>query len=85
MNIYEYSNEAMDKVLADGRVKVEEDERRACYVEAQKLLVQDLPMVPLSEMMIATPYYSYVKGHPLDENPIDKAGYKESTYVSLDK
>lgn len=85
MNIYEYSNEAMDKVLADGRVKVEEDERRACYVEAQKLLVQDLPMVPLSEMMIATPYYSYVKGHPLDENTIDKAGYKEYTYVSLDK
>lgn len=85
MNIYEYKNDKMDQVLADGRVKVGEEERRECYVEAQRLLVEDLPMVPLSEMMLVTPYYSYVKGHPLDEDTIDKVGYKEYTYVWLDK
>lgn len=85
MNIYEYKNDKMDQVLADGRVKVGEEERKECYVEAQRLLVEDLPMIPLSEMMLVTPYYSYVKGHPLDEDTIDKVGYKEYTYVWLDK
>lgn len=85
MNIYNYSNEVLDKELADGSLKVSKEERRPHYVNAQKILIEDLPMVPLSEMMIVTPYYSYIKGHPLSEEAIANTGYKEYNYIWLDK
>lgn len=85
MNIYEYSNAELDEKLAEGKAKVTHEERRDPYIRAQQILIEDLPMVPLSEMMIVTPYYSYVKGHPLSDEAIDKAGYKEYTYIWLDK
>lgn len=85
MNIYNYSNEALDKELADGRLKVSNEDRRPHYVNAQKILIEDLPMIPLSEMMIVTPYYSYIKGHPLSEEAIAYTGYKEYNYIWLDK
>lgn len=85
MNIYNYINKDIDKELADGKLKVSHEERRPHYVKAQKILVEDLPMIPLSEMMILTPYYSYIKGHPLSEEAINKTGYKEYNYIWLDK
>lgn len=85
MNIYEYVNETIDKELSDGRLKVSHEDRRDHYVKAQKILVEDLPMIPLSEMMMVTPYYSYIKGHPLSDEAIDITGYKEYTYIWLDK
>lgn len=85
MNIYEYANEELDQLLAEGRTKVTHEDRKEPYLRAQQILIEDLPMVPLSEMMLVTPYYSYVKGHPLSDEAIDKAGYKEYTYIWLDK
>lgn len=85
MNIYNYANEEIDKELAAGRLKVTQEDRRPHYINAQRILVEDLPMIPLSEMMILTPYYSYIKGHPLSEEAIDFTGYKEYNYIWLDK
>lgn len=85
MNIYNYSNEKLDQELEDGRVLSKMEDRAPHYKEAQKILTEDLPMIPLSEMMIVTPYYSYIKGHPLSEEAIDYTGYKEYNYIWLDK
>lgn len=85
MNIYNYSNPEIDKAFENGRLNVKDEDRKPYYQDAQRILVEDIPMVPISEMMIVTPYQAYVEGHPLSEEAIDKAGFYEHTYVWINQ
>src|SRR5699024_11967950 len=46
-NRWNYSNPELDEVLEAGRQESDEDAREEYYVEAQDILVNDLPITPL--------------------------------------
>ena len=85
MNIYNYANDELDENLLNASVKVTEEERAPFYQEAQRILIEDLPMVPISEWMMVDPFQAYIKGHPMSEEAIDKTGFYEYTYLWIDK
>lgn len=85
MNIMKYSNKKLDEVLKNGAIKVSQEERAPFYNEAQKIIVQDMPMVPISEWISVLPYQSYIMGHPTSPEAIDKTGFDEYTYVWINK
>lgn len=63
LNMMGYSNPAVDEALARG-VQVAQEERADYYFEAQALLAQDLPFVPLAEMVAMSVHRDFVKGLP---------------------
>jgi peptide/nickel transport system substrate-binding protein len=46
-NRYFYSNPGLDELLIDGRTTFDQDQRYQIYNEAQQLLLQDTPLIPL--------------------------------------
>jgi len=53
-NFAKYSNPELDKLLDDGRTNLEQSKRAQAYMDAQKILVQDQPMIVLySQSQIA--------------------------------
>ncbi|MDY0409296.1 periplasmic substrate-binding domain-containing protein [Paracerasibacillus soli] len=42
-----YENKEVDRLLDEAKVAVDQDEREAMYKEAQALIAEDVPMVPL--------------------------------------
>lgn len=46
-NRWRYRNARFDAVLERGRTTIPRDERRAIYAEAQRMLAEDLPVIPL--------------------------------------
>jgi len=85
MNIYNYSNEELDQNLIDAFAQVSEEDSAPYYKEAQRIIVEDIPMVPLSEWMMVDPYQDYISGHPMSDEVIDKTGFSELTYITIDK
>lgn len=85
INLMNYSNPKVDEALDKGASYVEQDERASYYITAQKYIVQDVPIVPLSEYISIAPYQSYIIGHPTSDEAIDKTGFHEYTYVWLNK
>ncbi len=85
MNIYNYSNPGLDEALKEAFAQVSDEESAPFYFEAQKLIVEDMPMIPLSEWMMVDPYQSYIEGHPMSEEAIDKTGFTEFTYTWINK
>lgn len=85
INLMGYSNPKVDEALTKGAAYVEQDERAPYYKEAQKYIVEDVPIVPISEYISVIPYQSYIMGHPTSEEAIDKTGFHEYTYVWLNK
>lgn len=85
INLMGYSNPKLDEALTKGAAYVEQNERAPYYKEAQKYIVNDVPVVPISEYISIIPYQSYIMGHPTSEEVIDKTGFHEYTYVWLNK
>lgn len=85
INLMNYSNLKLDEALKKGATYTEEDQRAPYYIEAQKYIVQDVPIVPISEYISISPYQSYVMGHPTSDEVIDKTGFHEYTYVWFNK
>lgn len=85
INLMGYSNSKVDEALEKGASYVKQDERAPYYKEAQKYIVEDVPIVPISEYISITPYQSYIVGHPTSKEAVDKTGFHEYTYVWLNK
>lgn len=47
INYYNYKNEKVDKLFEQGRVVVDQAERKKLYSEAQKLMADDFPAIPI--------------------------------------
>lgn len=85
MNIYNYSNSELDDALIEAFAQVSDEDSAPYYKDAQKIIVEDLPMVPISEWMMVDPYQSYIEGHPMSDEAIGKTGFYEYTYVWINK
>ncbi len=85
INLMGYSNPMVDEALNKGASYVSQEDRAQYYKDAQKYIVQDVPIVPLSEYISIAPYQSYIVGHPTSDEVIDKTGFHEYTYVWLNK
>lgn len=48
VNAFEYSNEELDALLAEGRSLSDHDERKAVYQEAEKLIAEEAPLIFIS-------------------------------------
>ncbi|MDH3728442.1 MAG: ABC transporter substrate-binding protein [Myxococcales bacterium] len=46
-NRWRYQNPELDKLFERGRTRIDRDERRAAYEQAQQILARDLPVLPL--------------------------------------
>jgi len=56
LNLSNYKNEDVDKVLEDGRTNVDKTQRLADYQQFQTLLTNDAPAI-----FLFSPYYNYVQ------------------------
>jgi len=78
-NIAKYSNPELDELLTQGNAETDPVKRKAIYVEVQRILSEDLPLVLLIdngyEYALKNEYYGYPIQVP------DKAASSEYTYV----
>ena len=78
-NIAKYSNPELDELLTQGNAETNPEKRKAIYVEVQRILSEDLPLVLLIdngyEYALKNEYYGYPIQVP------DKAASSEYTYV----
>lgn len=79
-----YSNPQVDKLFEEAAVLTKQDERGQKYKEIQKILSQDLPIVPLAEWENVCVMKDYIKGHPADDG-IGKEGTDEYSLVTINK
>ncbi|MCS7092795.1 MAG: peptide-binding protein, partial [Patescibacteria group bacterium] len=57
-NISKYANPRIDKLLEDGRVTIDIQERKKIYLDFQRFLLEDAPCV----FLYHPEYYSIVRG-----------------------
>ncbi|MDC3415822.1 ABC transporter substrate-binding protein [Aquibacillus salsiterrae] len=74
-----YSNEEVDALLEKGRKTIGEEERKEIYTEAQRLIVEDAPMVFLYANQQASALRDDVKG--FDVNPTVTTISLEETWI----
>lgn len=53
-NITHYNNPRVDKLLEDGRRTLDKEERRKIYLDFQRFLIEDVPLIPLYHPTIYT-------------------------------
>jgi ABC-type transport system substrate-binding protein len=61
-----WCNPAYDKLLAEARQASKQDERKALYVKAQRLAMQEMPWSPIAYGQLAVPTRAAVKGFVLE-------------------
>jgi dipeptide transport system substrate-binding protein len=61
-----WCNPAYDQLLAQARQATTQDERKAIYAKAQKLVLEQLPWTPMAYGRVAVPMRATVKGFVLD-------------------
>ncbi|MBV8035100.1 ABC transporter substrate-binding protein [Roseateles sp.] len=61
-----WCNPAYDKLLAEARQTLKQEERKAIYAKAQRIAMQELPWTPIASGRIAVPERAAVKGFILD-------------------
>ena len=60
-NVSGYSNPALDKLFDDGAAEIDPAKRAAIYLEAQKLITEEIPLAYLFEMIWPTIHRSKIK------------------------
>jgi peptide/nickel transport system substrate-binding protein len=85
LNFLNYSNPEIDRLFSEALELPTFELRAPKYKEAQLILAKDVPMVVISEWLGYIPYLSYVKGHPAEQEVVDKTAFGEFTYMWLDK
>ena len=63
-----WCNPAYDKLLAEARQAQKQDDRKAVYAKAQKLVLEQLPWTPIAYGALAVPQRAAVKGFILDRD-----------------
>ena len=74
VNVMNYSNPAIDELYAKALLVSAQEERAAYYKEAQKILSQDLPILPLCEAVITEVSASYLSDTPLSAEKLSTLG-----------
>ena len=64
MNLMGYSNPEVDECYAKANLTSNQDERAVYFKQAQKLLSEDLPIVPLTEVVVTEVSASYLQDTP---------------------
>ncbi|HEX6988161.1 MAG TPA: ABC transporter substrate-binding protein [Bacillota bacterium] len=64
LNMMGYANPDFDQLLAQAAALTDEEQRRPLYFEAQEMLAQDLPFVPVAEMVNLHLFRDTVRGMP---------------------
>ncbi|WP_342601158.1 ABC transporter substrate-binding protein [Psychrobacillus sp. FSL H8-0483] len=81
MNLMNYSNPEIDRLLAEGLRVSDQAERAVIYKEVQQIMSEEYPVIPLTEWMYIFVMKDYISGHPIDDG-IGKVGAAE--YYILD-
>ncbi|MFH1140397.1 MAG: ABC transporter substrate-binding protein, partial [Chloroflexota bacterium] len=81
-NFMGYSNPKVDELILKQDATLNYGERLKVVHELEKLLIQELPWIPLFTPMRGTPYWNYVKGYSFTGRLYDKIPWHE---VWLDK
>jgi peptide/nickel transport system substrate-binding protein len=63
LNIAYYKNPEVDKLLQQGQSSIEESEREQAYMQAQELLVEDAPWVPIAYAKPPLGFQENVQGY----------------------
>jgi len=61
VNGAQYSNPKIDRLMEKAATEPDPKARSATYAEIQKILAEDVPVIPLVEMEFTTVYHDYVK------------------------
>ena len=69
-----YNNPEVDRYLAEGVATTDQEARAAAYKAMQKLLSQDLPILPLCEVVITEVAQPYMSGLPLSNPGVTSVG-----------
>jgi ABC-type transport system substrate-binding protein len=77
-NYFGYSNAKVDELLAKGRVTVDRDARKPLYQEAQAIIAEEVPYIPVYYYWIGWVVNSRVKGLP---KPADLGGVDPTYYI----
>lgn len=67
MNIMGYKNSKVDELLNQGKKTFVQEERALIYKEIQKILSEDLPVIPLTEWMYIVAMKNNITGHPIHD------------------
>lgn len=76
-----YSNAALDEAFSKGASVIDEAERVEAYTEVQRILSEDLPMIPLVDLINIYPYHSRLQGHPSSAEAAPYTGDQEYNYI----
>lgn len=82
LNYMKYSNPVVDELLEKGVMESDVEKRREIYVELQKVLSEDLPVMPLTEWCYIIVTRDNMSGHPIELK--DKAGAAEYYYLKVE-
>lgn len=80
-NMSQYKNAEVDKLLLEARRTPDEDARLALYRDAEKLILEDAPIIPLMFYKTSRVYSDKVGGYmrtPDDITPLDKVYFKKA-------
>ncbi len=80
-NYGSYSNAKVDELFAQGLLSTDQDVRRPYYYEIQKILSEELPIVPIVQYISYQGQGSYVTYAPLQS--IGLAGWVEFSYTDI--
>ncbi len=79
-----YSNKDIDRLLDEGASLSDIEERREKYLEIQRILSEELPIVPLAEVTSVWVFKSYVHGLSVEEG-LGKVTFNDYSLVWLEK
>jgi peptide/nickel transport system substrate-binding protein len=68
LSVWGYVNPEVERLLDEGDVESDQEVRASKYKELQAILAQDLPIVPLSSVVVPYPYASKVSGVYFDND-----------------
>ena len=82
MNLAKYNNPELDALLNKGVTLSNKEERIECYKEVQRIMREDLPIIPLIDNGYKMAYRTSMHGLP--DDMLDKAASSEYTYAYRD-
>lgn len=81
LNYMKYSNPVIDELLDKGNLETDVEKRAEIYKEFQKVLSEDLPVMPLTEWCYIVVNKDYVEGHYV--NLKDTVGSADYSKISI--
>ncbi|RLE72783.1 MAG: hypothetical protein DRZ80_06910 [Thermoprotei archaeon] len=81
LNLAHYKNEEVEKLFEEAEKIADTAERQKLYWRIQEILAEDLPYLPLVELIVFRIYKSEFHGFPWEEEARGKVGYNDYRLV----